>query len=137
MIIDHVGIAVKSLEKGIEHWENAFGYKQATEIVENKRQKVKVAFMEKRDSLTVKLISPSTEDSPLHEFLAKGEGLHHLCFKCENLDDSLDELKRKGLRVITPPQPGEAFDNEDIAFMFGKMGLTIELIATDKRAKRL
>ncbi len=137
MVIDHIGIAVKSIEKGIEHWERAFGYTQATEVVVNTSQKVKVAFMEKANSLQIKLISPSGEDSPLNKFLATGEGVHHLCFKCDDLDDQLVELKAKGLRIIAPPQPGEAFDNENIAFVFGKMGLNIEVIDTDKRAKRL
>ena len=137
MIIDHIGIAVKSIEQGIEHWQNIFGYYQATDIVINTRQKVKVAFMEKPGSLAVKLISPSDETSPLHKFLAKGEGMHHICFKCESLDKQLNELKSKGLRITAPPQPGEAFDNDKIAFIFAKMGLNIEVIDTDKRAGRI
>ena len=137
MIIDHIGVAVKTLEKGIEHWQKIFGYMQATEIVVNTRQKVKVAFMEKPGSLTIKLISPSDESSPLHQFLAKGEGIHHICFKCDDLNMQLRELKAKGLRITAPPQPGEAFDNENIAFVFAKMGLNIEVIDTDKRAGRI
>jgi methylmalonyl-CoA/ethylmalonyl-CoA epimerase len=137
MVIDHIGVAVKDIEKGIAHWRDVFGYRQATEVVINTRQKVKVAFMEKADSLTVKVISPSDDSSPLHKFLATGEGVHHLCFKCDNLDEQLVELKSKGLRIITQPQPGEAFDNENIAFVFGKMGLNIEVIDTDKRARRI
>lgn len=137
MVIDHIGIAVKSIESALEYWRDIFGYHQATEIVVNTRQKVKVAFMEKSGSLTVKLISPSDKTSPLHKFLARGEGIHHLCFKCDNLDAQLEEFKAKGMRLITPAQPGEAFDNENIAFVFGKMGLNIEVIDTDKRAKRI
>jgi methylmalonyl-CoA/ethylmalonyl-CoA epimerase len=137
MVIDHIGVAVKDIEKGIAHWRDVFGYRQATEVVINTRQQVKVVFMEKADSLTVKIISPSDDKSPLHKFLAKGEGVHHLCFKSDNLDNQLVELKAKGLRVIAPPQPGEAFDNENIAFVFGKMGLNIEVIDTDKRARRI
>ena len=45
MIIDHIGIAVKSLEQSIEHWERVFGYQQLTAIVVNSRQKVRVAFL--------------------------------------------------------------------------------------------
>ena len=137
MIIDHIGIAVKSIDKGIAHWQEVFGYKQATEVVVNSRQRVRVVFMEKEDSLTVKLISPSDEESSLHKFLAKGEGLHHLCFKCDNLEGGLSDLMGKGLRVVAAPQPGEAFANENIAFLYGKMGLNIELIDTDKRAGRI
>ena len=137
MIIDHIGIAVKDIDIGIAHWRDVFEYHQATDIVINTRQKVKVAFMEKKGSLTIKLISPSDNSSPLHQFLAKGEGIHHLCFKCNDLNSQIDELKSKGLRLITSPQPGEAFADENIAFMFSKMGLNIEVIDTDKRARRI
>ena len=48
MIIDHLGIVVKSIEKGINYWEEVFGYKQMTEIVINTRQKVKGGIFKKR-----------------------------------------------------------------------------------------
>ncbi|MFH2066629.1 MAG: VOC family protein [Pseudomonadota bacterium] len=135
MIVDHIGIVVKSLEKGIEHWGNIFGYKQMTEIVINTRQKVRVAFLKKENSIQIKLIEPVDKTSPIFVFAQRGGGLHHLCFKCENLEIEMEILKAKGLRVLAEPQPGEAFDNEKIAFMFAKHGLNIEVIDTDKRAK--
>ncbi len=137
MVIDHIGIVVKSIEKGISHWEDVFGYTQMTEIVINTRQKVKVVFLSKDKSLQVKLVEPSDESSPVYKFAQKGGGLHHLCFKCDNMDEEIDRLKEKRLRVIAAPQPGEAFENENIAFIFAKQGLNIELIDTDKRASRL
>lgn len=137
MIIDHIGIAVRSLEKGIQHWEKAFGYQQMTEIVENTRQKVKVVFLHKPDSLTIKLIEPVDETSPAFTFTRKGGGLHHLCFKCDDMTETIVDLKEKGLRVLAGPEPGEAFENEDIAFLFAKMGLNIEVTDTEKRAKRI
>jgi len=48
LIIDHLGIVVNSIERGIEYWEKVFGYKQMTEIVINTRQKVMVVFLKKR-----------------------------------------------------------------------------------------
>ena len=137
MIIDHVGIVVKSLDKGIEHWEKTFGYHQMTGIVVNTRQKVKVVFLAKDNSLPVKLIEPTDRTSPIFALAMKGGGLHHLCFKCDDIDKGISSLKKNGLRVIVEPQPGEAFENESIAFLFAKQGLNIELIDTDKRAKRI
>ncbi len=137
MIIDHIGLVVKSIEKGIEHWEKVFGYKKMTDIVINSRQKVRVVFLCKKNSLTVKLIQPVDDSSPVHKFALKGGGLHHLCFKCKDMDKELERLSGKGLRILTPPQPGEAFENENIAFVFAKHGLNIELIETDRKAKRL
>jgi len=84
MIIDHIGIVVKSLKKGIQHWQDVFGYKQMTEIVINTRQKTKVVFLCKNNSLQVKLIEPTDETSPIFKMAKKGGGLHHHCFKCDN-----------------------------------------------------
>ena len=67
----------------------------------------------------------------------KGGGLHHICFKCDNMDKELHRLEDMGLRILTPPQPGEAFDGEDIAFIHAKHGLYIELIDTDKKTQRM
>lgn len=136
MHIDHVGIAVKNIEQAISHWETVFGYRQATEVVLNTLQKVYVVFLEKEGSMTIKLIQPSEESSSVTRFLQKGGTLHHLCFKTKNLENKVVELKENGLRLIVPPQPGEAFDNEPIAFFFGK-GMNIEVIDTDKRAKKI
>lgn len=137
MIVDHIGIVVKSIEKGIEHWINVFGYKQMTEVVTNTRQKVKVVFMQKENSTLIKLVEPIDESSPAYNMARKGGGLHHIGFKCDNITDEIINLKKQGLRVIAEPQPGEAFDNKLIAFLFAKHGLNIELIDTDVKAKRL
>jgi methylmalonyl-CoA/ethylmalonyl-CoA epimerase len=133
VVIDHIGIAVRSLEEGIEHWKSVFGYRQITSIVVNTRQMVRVAFLAKDNSLTIKLIEPTDTQSPIYRFVRRGGGLHHLCFKCGELHGELDRLGALGLRVLVQPQPGEAFDDEEIAFLFDNPALNIELIATDKR----
>ena len=58
MVIDHICFAVKNVDEGIADWGRVFGYKQRTEVVANSRQEVKVVFLSKEDSLTVKLIEP-------------------------------------------------------------------------------
>lgn len=135
MRIDHIGIVVKDIESGIAFWENAFGYKQITNVVTNSRQKVKVVFLQKEDSIDVKLIEPTGNDSTVYRFSARGGGLHHICFNCAGLENQISELQEKGIRLIVPPQPGEAFDNNLIAFMMGKYGINFELIDTNDRAQ--
>ena len=137
MVIDHIGMVVRSIEKAIEHWEEVFEYQQMTEVVVNTRQNVKVVFLCKENSLTVKLIEPVDETSAVYKFAMKGGGLHHLCFKCNDMNKEIQRLNEMGLRTLTQPQPGEAFGNENIAFLYAKHGLNIELIDTDLRAKRL
>ena len=135
MIIDHIGLVVKSIEKGIEHWRNVFEYHQMTEVVINPKQKVKVVFLDKENSLTVKLVAPLDDTSPVFRFAMKGGGLHHICFKCDEMTEELRRLDELGLRLLAPPEPGEAFENENIAFIYTKHGLNIELIETDIKAK--
>ena len=137
MVVDHLGIVVKSIEQGIEYWEKVFGYKQMTEIVINTRQKVKVVFLKKENSLLIKLIEPTDETSPIYKVAMKGGGLHHLGFHCKDINEEITRLKSFGLRVITNPQPGEAFENNQIAFLLGNQALNIELIDTDIKAKRI
>ena len=135
MIIDHICIAVKEIEEGIAYWEKVFDYKQVTGIVINSLQKVKVVFLKKENSLTIKIIEPLKSNQSLLNFVSRGGGFHHICFKCDNIEDGLNELKDKGLITLVPPQPGEAFKNHDIAFLLARYGLNIELIDTDERAE--
>lgn len=134
MVIDHICFAVKNLEEGIAYWEKVFGYRQMTGIVINSLQKVKVVFLEKEGSLMVKLIEPLEDNKSLVSFVSRGGGFHHLCFRCDKIDDGLKDLKDKGLITLVPPQPGEAFNNHDIAFLWAKYGINIELIDTDEKA---
>ncbi len=137
MIIDHICFAVKDLNKAINNWVMAFGYGQMTEIVTNSRQQVRVVFLSKEDSITIKLIEPLESNKSVLSFVKTGGVFHHLCFKCSNMDEQIDELNEKGLIKLVAPQPGEAFENENIAFMLTRFGINIELIDTDKKAKRI
>ncbi len=137
MIIDHIGLVVESITKGVTHWEKVFGYQQMTDFVTNSRQKVNVVFLKKEGSITIKLIEPVSETSPIYRFARQGGGLHHICFKCGSVDSEIKKMKEMGLHILANPQPGEAFDNENIAFLYAKQGLNIELIDTDKKSKKI
>ena len=134
MVIDHICFAVKNIEEGVSYWDEVFGYRQMTNIVINSLQKVKVVFLEKQGSLLIKLIEPLEDNRTLLNFVTRGGGFHHLCFRCEDMESGLKSLKDKGLKTLVPPQPGEAFNNHDIAFLWAKYGINIELIDTDEKA---
>lgn len=137
MQIDHIAVVVRSIEQALPLWRDAFGYAQATQPVVNARQKVRVVFLAKEGSIMIKLVEPTDAASPVAAVAARGGGLHHLCFRCESLDEELGRLQRQGMRVIAGPEPGEAFDNEPIAFVYAGQGLNVEIVATDKKAGRL
>lgn len=134
MKIDHICIAVKNLQDGIDYWKRVFGYNQMTRVVENSLQRVKVVFLNKEDSIIIKLIEPLEGNQSLITFVNRGGGFHHICFKCSDMNNQLQELKKEGLLTLVPPQPGEAFNNHNIAFLLARYGLNIELIDTDEKA---
>ena len=134
MKIDHICFAVKNLGEGIAYWENVFGYRQMTEVIVNSLQKVKVTFLRKEESVLVKLIEPAEDNQSLINFVNRGGGFHHLCFRVDDMGKQLSELKEKGLLMLVPPQLGEAFNNHDVAFMLARYGLNVELIDTDEKA---
>jgi methylmalonyl-CoA/ethylmalonyl-CoA epimerase len=128
--LDHIGVQVRDLDAAIEAFSRFFGYRQATEPVVNTRHRVRVVFMERPGSLPIKLFSP------LDGAGSAGAKLHHLGFYTDDLERSLETLTDLGARVLSPPAPGEAFDDEPIAFCFAG-GLNVEIITTDKRRNRI
>ncbi|MDF1561322.1 MAG: VOC family protein [Bacteroidales bacterium] len=134
MVIDHICFAVKDLKEAIAYWEEVFGYRQMTEIVENTLQKVKVVFLKKEDSTLIKLIEPIEGNLSLQNFVNRGGGFHHICFRCDSITETMTYLTAKGLLTLVPPQSGEAFNNHDIAFLLGRYGMNIELIDTEEKA---
>lgn len=133
MIIDHIGIVVRSLEDGIQQWEDMFGYKKNSDIVLNTRQKVRVVFLAKKNSIPVKLLEPADEKSSVFLFARRGGGLHHLCFRCDDLKVQIPILEAKEAKFLVPPEPGEAFKNNDIAFFLARNNLNVELIDTEEK----
>ncbi len=137
MQIDHVAIAVRSVEKAADKLCELTGYRRKTEKVTNTRHRVNVLFLEKEASLDIKLIEPSDGESPLWDFVKKGGGLHHVCFKVADVSALCDALKAQGVRLLSEPAPGEAFDDGLIAFCYLGFGLNAELIDTDARRRRI
>ena len=109
------------------------GYRKNSDIVINSGERVRVVFLSKKDSLTIKLVDPSDPTSPVSLFAGRGGGLHHLCFRCDTLENQIPLLREKGAKFIVPPQPGEAFGNRDIAFFLTKNNLNIEMIDTTEK----
>jgi methylmalonyl-CoA/ethylmalonyl-CoA epimerase len=97
--IDHIGIAVKSIEEGKKFFSDILGLKlQKTEIVEE--QKVMTGFFPITDS-ELELLESTAPDGPVAKYIdSRGEGVQHIAFRVENIDEALKELKEKGVRLI-------------------------------------
>jgi methylmalonyl-CoA/ethylmalonyl-CoA epimerase len=102
--LDHIGIAVKSLEAARIY--ESLGLKiDHVETVET--QKVKTAFLSVGDA-NIELLEPTGEDSPIAKFIEKrGEGIHHICFRVDDIESHLARLKAEGYRLVNEePVPG-------------------------------
>ena len=104
--IEHLGIAVKSLEEAIPYYENVLGLKcYAVEEVAD--QKVKTAFF-KIGQTKLELLEPTCPESTIAGFIEKrGEGIHHMAFATDDVAACLAEAEEKGVRLIDKaPRPG-------------------------------
>ena len=104
--IEHLGIAVKSLEEAIPYYENVLGLK-CYAIEEVADQKVKTAFF-KIGQTKLELLEPTCPESTIAGFIEKrGEGIHHLAFATDDVAACLAEAEEKGVRLIDKaPRPG-------------------------------
>jgi len=123
--INHIGIAVRDIEEAIAFYEKIGLRVESTEIVES--QKVKVAMIPVGDT-RIELLAATSEDSPIARFIEKkGEGIQHLAFSVDNIDEELAAASNKGIQLIDKePRPG-AHDSL-IAFVHPKSskGVLIE-----------
>ncbi|MBK5252552.1 MAG: methylmalonyl-CoA epimerase [Peptostreptococcaceae bacterium] len=124
--IDHIGIAVKDLEKALEFYE-ALGMKaEGTEVVEE--QKVRVAFLPTGDS-EIELLESTSPDGPIAKHIEKkGEGIQHLALRVENIEEAIADLMEKGVRMIDE-KPRYGAGGAKIAFVHPKStnGILLEL----------
>ena len=116
--IEHIGIAVKSIEEQLPYYEGVLGLKcYNIETVED--QKVKTAFF-MIGQTKIELLEPTSEESTIAKFIEKrGEGIHHIAFATKNLGESLREIEAKGVRLIDT-QPRAGAEGLNIAFLHPK-----------------
>lgn len=125
--IDHIGIAVRDIAKCSEFYGGCLNL-DISEPVDVSTQKVRVAFMEIGET-KLELIQPLGEDSPVEKFIQqKGEGLHHICFLVDDIDEALAELKDKKVRLVDE-KPRVGATGKRIAFIHPEStsGVLIEL----------
>jgi methylmalonyl-CoA epimerase len=124
--IDHIGIAVKSIEEAAKLYTDLGLKIEGTEVVES--QKVKVAFIPVGQS-RIELLEPTVPDGPTGQFIEKkGEGIHHIALKVDDVAKALEELAAKGYQLIDKA-PRTGAGGHKIAFVHPKStkGVLLEL----------
>ncbi|MGE7978960.1 methylmalonyl-CoA epimerase [Psychrobacillus sp. NPDC093200] len=133
--VDHIGIAVRSLENSLPYYTDILGLK-LIHIEEVDSEKVRVAFIDS-GNVKIELLQPIDETSTIHTFIEKrGEGIHHVAFGVKNIQERLDELKEKGIRLIQET-PKRGAGGAEVAFIHPKSsgGVLYELCDKSRGAK--
>jgi len=128
--LDHIGIAVKSIDAARVVYE-ALGLRvDHVETVDS--QKVRTAFLAAGDS-TIELLEPSSADSTIAKFIEKrGEGIHHICLRVDDLESELARLRERGFRLINEaPVPGA--HGCRVAFLHPAAGNGVLIELSEKR----
>jgi methylmalonyl-CoA/ethylmalonyl-CoA epimerase len=116
--LDHIGIAVKNLDETLKFYTDILGLEcEGTEVVEE--QKVRVAFLPVGDT-EVELLESTTEDGPIARFIEKnGEGMQHMAFRVDNIEEAIAYMQEKGMRMIDE-KPRYGAGGAKIAFVHPK-----------------
>lgn len=125
--IEHIGIAVNSLEEATKYYEEILGLK-CYSVEEVKDQHVKTAFF-KIGQTKIELLESTSPEGPIGKFIEKkGQGIHHIAFAVNNIETHLADAASKGIQLIDQ-QPRKGAEGLDIAFIHPKstFGVLTEL----------
>lgn len=129
--VDHIGVAVKSIDEAAKFWEGVLGLKIVARE-EVAAQKVITAFIPCGDS-EIELLESTADDGPIAKFIeAKGEGIQHIALRVDSITEKLAELQAQGVRLIDQAPRGGA-GGAQIAFLHPKAtgGVLLELCQRD------
>lgn len=116
--IDHIGIAVRSIEEARKFYENVLGLTcEREEVVAS--QKVRTAFFTV-SGIHIELLEPTADDSPVARFLEKkGEGFHHIAYRTDDVSRQLETARQHGCRLINE-KPVDGAGGTQVAFLHPK-----------------
>ena len=105
MRIDHVAIAVNSIDLALQNYEKLIRIDK-THIENVAKEKVKVAILNLEDT-RIELMEPTAQDSPINKFLDQnGEGLHHIAITADNIEEDVSRACSNGLRMLGDVRKG-------------------------------
>lgn len=129
--IHHYGLATANLEQSMATLRS-LGY-QVGEITFDPIQNVRLAFAARPPEAMIELIADFDANGPTHHFISKtGNGLYHICYEVDDLDETIMSLRNMGFLLRQAPVPATAFDGKRIAWMYNRYIGLIELVEKSK-----
>ncbi len=128
--LHHVGFVVASISEEIDGFTASVGAAWNGEIFDDPLQQVRVTFLQPASpgEAAIELVEPTVESSPVSRFLARGGGLHHLCYEVGDLDEELKSARIHGGLIVKKPLPAKAFQGRRIAWVVTRNRLVIEYL---------
>ena len=118
MRLHHIGIVVPKIEDSLGEMTKFINFDTSGVPTLVVSQKVNVCFL-KTGSCYLELIEPAESNSPISNFVAKGGGIHHLCFEVKDIKITIDKMIKNGARLVVEPVRG--FENRITAFVMLNM----------------
>ncbi|MDR6998653.1 methylmalonyl-CoA epimerase [Neobacillus niacini] len=131
--VDHIGIAVQSLEKALPFYTEVLNLPLIA-IEEVESEKLRVAFLSAGET-KIELLEPASPESTVAKFIEKrGEGIHHVALGVESIEERMKEMKRNGIRMISD-EPKIGAGGAHVAFMHPKSASGVLYELCEKKGK--
>ena len=126
----HVGYVVRSIAEVGKDFAGSLGAEWDGVIIHDPLQEARVTFMRcgGPETPAIELVEPAGDNSPLHKVVAKGGGLHHVCYEVDSLDAQLTQSRAAGCLVAKNPLPAVAFGGRRIAWVYTRQKLLVEYL---------
>ncbi|MFX1505018.1 MAG: VOC family protein [Promethearchaeota archaeon] len=130
--IHHVGVAVKSIEETLEFHTQTLGMKQVSNIIDDKRLKVRVVLLaiskNPTEGCLLELVEPLGSSSPIENILKQNNRLYHYCIEVTSLESALKKARENHAVIALRPTPSALFNGRRIAFIFTPAHYLIEFL---------
>ena len=126
----HIGVAVPSIGPALDMYQAIFGYVVLSGPFDDPVQHVSVCFLGTGEpgALTIELVAPLSDKSPVSKVLAKGISAYHICYEVDEIEAALEYVRSKGCIVVSKPVPATAFAGKRIAWFYTPTRQLVELV---------
>jgi methylmalonyl-CoA/ethylmalonyl-CoA epimerase len=133
--LHHIGFVVASISQSGSEFAQSLAAEWNGEIIHDALQQARVSFMRcgVDGNPAIELVEPDSEKSPLNKFVAKGGGLHHICYEVDSLETQLEACRLNGSLIVKQPLPAVAFQGRRIAWVYTKQKLLVEYLERGSR----
>jgi methylmalonyl-CoA/ethylmalonyl-CoA epimerase len=131
-----VGFVVASIAEIGAELASSIGISWSGEIIHDRLQQARVTFLRSRfNEPAIELVEPDGENSVLHRFLARGGGLHHVCYEVDSVSAQLEQSRAAGCLIVKRPLPAAAFGGRLIAWVYSRQKLLVEYLERDRGSR--